>query len=546
MNTENTKIQILSLMALTVILGALPSRGLANDGWIQETPKRLGEGRVPSIAFSPDGTILAAAHQANRAILLWDPQTQKQVGALNIDNISIIAFNPDGTILALGDGGSSDTTIRLWDVAAQKEVGVIHLPTRSEVTSVAFSPDGNILASSTWLDNPIRLWDVQTQKQIGALPQSGDQGRYLTFSPDGTLLLSGGSRGDEAIRLWDSASQNQVGNLVGHLDAIYDLAFSPDGTILASAGGWEDKAIYLWDFQTREQVGVLGGHSAHVGSIDFSPDGTLLASTAYWENTIYLWDVVEQVLVGLLSGHDASDIGWGDQVDFSSDGTWLACGGDNGVELWEANLPAAAPLTSAFGPRPRDGAIHNDTWAILSWRSGIHANTHAVFLGNSFDDVNDATDEVYRGNQTDTMFFLGFPGYPYPEGLVPGTTYYWRIDEVNDADPNSPWKGPIWSFAIPPKTAYDPDPTDGAEFIELNVVLGWAAGFGAKLHTVYFGDNVDDVVNATEGFLQSQTTYSPGTLELGKTHYWRVDEFDGVETHKGDIWSFTTPVAVGN
>jgi len=131
-------------------------------------------------------------------------------------------------------------------------------------------------------------------------------------------------------------------------------------------------------------------------------------------------------------------------------------------------------------------------------------------------------------------------GVEDPDGLVPGTTYYWRIDEVNDTEPNSPWKGPVWSFWIPPRKAYEPVPPDGAKYIDQNVVLSWTTGFGVKFHTVYFGDNFDDVNNAVVGIPQPATTYTPGTVELEKTYYWRVDEFDGLVTYKGDLWSFKT------
>jgi hypothetical protein len=198
----------------------------------------------------------------------------------------------------------------------------------------------------------------------------------------------------------------------------------------------------------------------------------------------------------------------------------------------------------AYGPMPADGNLHPDTWANLSWKAGLSAVTHNVYFSENFDDVNDSAESAFIGNQADTFMVVGFPGFAMPDGLVPGTTYYWRIDEVNDTEPNSPWKGNVWSFSVPPKTAYFPDPADGGEAVAVDATLGWTPGFGAKLHTIYFGDNFDEVDNATGGQSQGTAAYTPGTLEMAKTYYWRVDEFDVVETHKGDVWSFTTEGAV--
>ncbi len=213
-------------------------------------------------------------------------------------------------------------------------------------------------------------------------------------------------------------------------------------------------------------------------------------------------------------------------------------------------LPSYASMLSepgpAYGPKPADGSLYPNTWASLTWRAGPFAVSHDVYLGENFDDVNNGTGEVFIGNQADTSLVIGFPGFPVPDGLVPGTTYYWRVDEVNDAEPNSPWKGNVWSFSIPPKTAYNPNPADGAEFVDPNAAFSWTGGYGAKLHTVYMGAGFDEVNDAGGGAPQGAITYSPGPLELEKVYYWRVDESDGLETHKGDIWSFTTPGAVGN
>jgi hypothetical protein len=198
----------------------------------------------------------------------------------------------------------------------------------------------------------------------------------------------------------------------------------------------------------------------------------------------------------------------------------------------------------ALGPSPSDGALHLDTWTSISWISGDYAASHDVYLGDNFDDVNSGAEGTFQGNQAGTDFVVGFPGFAFPDGLVPGTTYYWRVDEVNETEPNSPWKGKIWSFSIPPKTAYFPNPADGTESVDVDGQLSWTAGFGAKLHYVYFGDNFNEVDNVAGGLPQGATTYDPGTLTMARTYYWRVDEFDVLETHKGDIWSFTTEGAV--
>ena len=214
---------------------------------------------------------------------------------------------------------------------------------------------------------------------------------------------------------------------------------------------------------------------------------------------------------------------------------------------------AAAPLLhveftseSAHSPDPADGALVEDTFVNMIWRAGDFAVSHDVYLGLNPDEASAGTGDTFQGNQAAMEFIIGFPGFPFPEGLVPGTTYYWRIDEVNDANPNSPWTGDVWSFAMPPRTAYNPDPPDGTGFVDPNAIFSWTGGFEAKLHTVYMGTNFDDVNNAAGGAPMGFASYSPGPLELEKVYYWRVDEFDPPFTHKGDIWSFTTPGAVGN
>ncbi len=201
-------------------------------------------------------------------------------------------------------------------------------------------------------------------------------------------------------------------------------------------------------------------------------------------------------------------------------------------------------------PDPADGDIVRDSWVGLGWTPGDFAASHDVYLGENYDDVDAGAADMFRGNHDELSFTIGFPGCPYPDGLVSGTTYYWRIVEVNDLHAKSPWeKGPVWSFSIAPRTAYNPNPADGAELVESNPELSWEPGFNAKLRHFYFGDNYDDVAAGTGGTDKGptgHTIYTPGTLKLSKTYYWRVDELDPPSIHKGDVWSFTTQGAVAN
>jgi len=103
----------------------------------------------------------------------------------------------------------------------------------------------------------------------------------------------------------------------------------------------------------------------------------------------------------------------------------------------------------ASKPKPVDSAMHPDTWATLSWTEGIRTVSYDVYFGESFINVHDSNAEAFQGNQSLTYFVVGFAGFPYPDGLVRGTTYFWRIDDVG-VDGTVINKGKIWSFTVSP------------------------------------------------------------------------------------------------
>ncbi len=204
-------------------------------------------------------------------------------------------------------------------------------------------------------------------------------------------------------------------------------------------------------------------------------------------------------------------------------------------------------LKIALDPSPADGVVIRQTWTNLSWSKGRTADSHDVYFGDNFADVEGGIGGAFQGNQALTSFDVGLAGSPFPDGLVQGTTYYWRIDEVEAG--GTKCKGNIWSFTIASQNAYYPYPPDGSKPVGMDVTLSWTAGIGDMTHDVYFGEDFNDVntgLGDTFKGNQSSTTFNPGALYAeglvrGKVYYWRIDEVetDGGMKYKGNVWSFT-------
>ncbi|MFT5699878.1 MAG: WD40 repeat protein [Desulforhopalus sp.] len=245
-------------------------------------------------------------------------------------SVNSVAFSPDGNTLASG-GGYEDNIIKLWDVVSGDVLHSLSGHTGS-VNSVAFSPDGKTLASGGgYKDNIIKLWDVASGKEIGSLSGHMRSVNSVVFSPDGKTVASGS--GDKIIKLWDIASGKETGSLSGHTGSVASVAFSPDSKTLASGDEYKDNIIKLWDVASGKEIGSLSGHTGSVNSVAFSPDGNTLASGGgYEDNIIKLWDVASGKEIGSLSGHTGSV----NSVAFSPDVKTLVSGSsDKTIKLWD-------------------------------------------------------------------------------------------------------------------------------------------------------------------------------------------------------------------
>ena len=240
-----------------------------------------------AVAFSPDGKTLAARSWNN--IKLWEVARRKNISTIPIGREQLttstaLAFSPDSQVLAWG----TKDQVKLRKYATKSLFGFMGRNTitlkghKDEIRSVAFSPDGKILASSV-RHGTVKLWDTETGANISTLE---DAGGPVVFSPDGKLLASCGDV--QEIKLWDLKTRTDIMALRGNAGAVFDLAFSPDGTILVSGEGFG--TIKFWDVATGENITTLEGHTGIVFSVKFSPDGETLASGSQ-DGTVLLWDL---------------------------------------------------------------------------------------------------------------------------------------------------------------------------------------------------------------------------------------------------------------
>ncbi len=278
---------------------------------------------VNSVAFSPNGKVLASVGGCDKIIKFWGVPSGRELNTLSgrAYCLTSVVFSPDWKAVAAGSAGP---TIELWDVASGERTLSGHT---DYVTSVAFSPDGKMLASGSW-DKTAKLWDVASGRELRTL--SGHFGKVssVAFSPDGKMLASGSV--DNTIKLWDVASGRELRTLSGQTSYVTSVAYSPDGKVLAS-GRWHF-TIKLWDVASGRELRTLSGHSGPVVSVAFSPDGKVLASGSL-DNTIKFWDVASGRELRTLSGHTY----YVESVAFSPDGKVLASGSwDNTIKLWDA------------------------------------------------------------------------------------------------------------------------------------------------------------------------------------------------------------------
>jgi dipeptidyl aminopeptidase/acylaminoacyl peptidase len=289
---------------------------------------------IDSVAYSPDGTRLVAGSRDGR-VLLCETATGKEVARVKVggrNRDAKAAFSPDGKLVA---AGSRDGELVLWDAGALREVR--RFPRSKEgVMCLAFSPDGKRLAVGCISERKgrssdlVRLWDAGGSREVRRFVSAPElMITTVAFSPDGRLLAAGDW--GKTIHLWDAAT----GRLVRRIDAkgstANRLAFSPDGRMLASMG--HDATVRLWEVITGEERRWYKGHFGLGTALAFAPDG-LAVATGSMDTTVLLWGVRGPGAKSELSSRELA-------------ARWEALGGSDAPKAYDAILALAAAPAAA-------------------------------------------------------------------------------------------------------------------------------------------------------------------------------------------------------
>lgn len=284
---------------------------------------------VNEVVFSPDGTHVVTV-SSDKSTRLWDSTTGAEVTVLEAErgNMYSAAYSPDGSVIAVGNAYG---VIRLLDAATLTEQEVWEEAHDSDVLSLAFSPDGSKLVSTSD-DQSIKLWDVASGKMLSEVPGYTRQVSNVALNADDTLILAGS--GDGTLRIWDINGDDaqpifmQEDGSSSSTDNLHIADFSQAGDYFAGIHG---STLRIWDTASNELLHEVGGYQlGSFRSMTFNPDGSLIAVTTY-NGTVLLWDVQTGDLLQALSRHGYRAT----PVIFSHDGALLISGGADGtIRVW--------------------------------------------------------------------------------------------------------------------------------------------------------------------------------------------------------------------
>ena len=233
-----------------------------------------------------------------------------------------LAFSPDSQLLASSSG---DKTIKLWQLNSGELLRAFPGAHSDTIWSIGISHDGQTLVSGSG-DKTVKIWNLNTGELLRTLAGHTDTVSSVAISQDGQTVVSGS--GDKTVKIWNLNTGKLLRTLVGHTDAVRSVAVSSDGKIIAS--GSADKTVKIWNLNTGQLLHTLTGHTGNIISVAISPNGEMLASGSN-DKTIKLWNPQTGRLLHTLVGHSDHI----NSVAFRSDSKVLVSGAeDRLIKLW--------------------------------------------------------------------------------------------------------------------------------------------------------------------------------------------------------------------
>jgi WD40 repeat protein/serine/threonine protein kinase len=402
---------------------------------------------VQAVAFSPDGTLVLTGSQ-DKTARLWETATGKPVGEPMVHPAAVraVAFRADGKVIATGCGDNSHGEARLWDATTAKPLGPPLLGHRSEVTVVAFSPDGKRLVTASD-DSTARLWNADSGQPVGEPLVHQAAVLAAAFRPDGKTVLTGSW--DHSARFWDAATGKPVGLPLPHESQVWSVAYSHDGRLALT--GTQGQAR-LWDAASGRPVGSPLAHAGMVYRVAFSPDNQTVLTSA---TDVRLWQV---------PARPAGSPRWQQAgvraATFSPDGASVLAGLD---------LATGQVFTAAEGKRAAWGLQHGAAVLAVAYSPDARllltgSVDHTARLWEAGTGKPHGPPLVHQGAVTAVAFS--------PDGKTVLTGSYDKTARLWDAATGQPWGDALQYGAVVEGVAFSPDS---------KTVLTWGEDKAARL-----------------------------------------------------------------